>query len=381
MSYPSPFNFPGENYSTTPSTPLEGLEFQLPQWETVEQEQQRIQQHQHQQEQPAPLTTPQQQQQQQQRQLSRPHSQPPTPATYQTIQLDEPPLPPPPPPPPARVVPSQMHLETAAMHIHHVHGHGHHEGRSGLIGNTLDFSHLGLQVSDVLRPVSISPTSSGGGPSNLVVRQSRQRAEAHPYRRPQSAAGTGSTPMTQQVPLRQERPQGSSARRPSNMLPSSSTTNRTTSYGSSRSNATVTQHRSEPPSPDPGALEQPEKSYLIRGDVHIDPESKVFTAMLELPGVRKEEVRVSLSTCWYNGVKQVTVSGRTRDPFPASEGVLGLGTVVRERKYGRFVRTFAVSSDTKIEDVEASMDSGVLTIKIQGASNVMYPDTQEVTIQ
>jgi hypothetical protein len=82
--------------------------------------------------------------------------------------------------------------------------------------------------------------------------------------------------------------------------------------------------------------------------VHVDYESKVFTALLELPGVRKDEVRVTLSSCSYNGVKQVTISGRTRDPFASSEGGRGLGKIVRERKYGRFIRTFAVSSDTKV---------------------------------
>jgi len=119
-----------------------------------------------------------------------------------------------------------------------------------------------------------------------------------------------------------------------------------------RSTATVTQHHgggSGPSSPNPDTYEEPGKSYLIRGDVHVDPESKVFTALLELPGVRKDEVRVTLSSCLYNGVKQVAVSGRTRDPFASSEGGRGgLGKIVRERKYGRFIRTFAVSSDTKV---------------------------------
>lgn len=121
-------------------------------------------------------------------------------------------------------------------------------------------------------------------------------------------------------------------------------------YVLGRSTATVTQHHggSGPSSPNPDTYEEPGKSYLIRADVHVDPESKVFTALLELPGVGKDEVRVTLSSCLYNGVKQVAISGRTRDPFPSSEGGRGLGKIVRERKYGRFIRTFAVSSDTKV---------------------------------
>ena len=94
------------------------------------------------------------------------------------------------------------------------------------------------------------------------------------------------------------------------------------------------------------------QQYLIRSDVHYDLGSKTLTAMLELPGVKKSEVRVTLSTCYYNRVKQVTVYGRTRPVFPVSgfpEGIDGPPDLtVRERKFGDFSRTFAVPSETKV---------------------------------
>ena len=199
MSYQSPFNFPGpggESYSTpTPTTPLEGLDFQLPQWETVERERQQQQQQQ-------------QQHQEHQRQLSYAQSsQPPTPTAHNTIQLDEQAPAAAPHPPPARVVPSQMHLETGpSVQLHAYHGHGH-EGRSGLI-NTLDYSRLSTQPSDILRPISISPTAPTPT-SGLVARPTRgARAEAHPYKRPQSAVGT----KTPTIPLRPLQ-EGSTSRR------------------------------------------------------------------------------------------------------------------------------------------------------------------------
>ncbi|KAF8708948.1 hypothetical protein AX14_013490 [Amanita brunnescens Koide BX004] len=317
MSYQGPFDFPGpagESYSTTPTTPLEGLDFQLPQWETVERERQQQQQQRH---------------QEQPRQLSYTHSQPPTPTAHNTIQLDEQASAAAPHPPPARVVPSQMHLETgSSLQLHAYHGHGH-EGRSGLI-NTIS-------------PTAPTPTSG------LVARPTRARAEAHPYKRPQSAIGT----KTPTIPLRQLQ-EGGSRRHASSSMQAV----RSASGGSSRSTATVAQrHGSGPPSPDPETYEEPGKSYVIRADVHVDPESKVFTALLELPGVRKDEVRVTLSSCLYNGVKQVSISGRTRDPFASSEGGRGLGKIVRERKYGRFIRTFAVSSDTKVRLIFESVRS------------------------
>jgi HSP20 family molecular chaperone IbpA len=88
-----------------------------------------------------------------------------------------------------------------------------------------------------------------------------------------------------------------------------------------------------------------EHRFIIRTDVHYDPESKVVTAMLELPGVKKADVSVTLSTSLYNRVKQVTVSGRSRPAFPLDSGHVH---TVRERKFGVFTRTFAVPSDLKV---------------------------------
>ncbi|KAF8621335.1 hypothetical protein AX15_007870 [Amanita polypyramis BW_CC] len=366
MSYQSPFNFSGpsgENYSTTPTTPIEGLDFQLPQWETVEREHQ---QHQQQQQRL-------QQEQQHQQQLSHPRSHPPTPTMYQTIQLDEQAGAVPPPPPP-RVVSSRMHIEGVPLHDTTHSGHGR-EGRSGLI-NTLDYSRLSPQSSDVLHPISISPTMAST--NGLVSRQTRARPEPHPYKRPQSALGT----KTPTIPLRQMQ-EGSTRRSSTAHPPSSMQAVRSASAGSSsKSTATATQRRSGPSSPNPDAFEEMGKTYIIRADVNVDLESKVFTALLELPGVRRDEVRVTLSSCRYNGVKQVTIAGRTRDPFiTSSEGGQGLGKVVKERRYGRFIRTFAVSPDTKSEDIDVSMEDGILTLKINSAPTFVDPQIEEVPIR
>lgn len=67
-----------------------------------------------------------------------------------------------------------------------------------------------------------------------------------------------------------------------------------------------------------------------------------MSASLELPGLKKSDISIVLSTCYYNGVKQVVVSGRARPVFP------GKGYAVRERKYGEFTRTLVVASETKV---------------------------------
>jgi HSP20 family molecular chaperone IbpA len=99
-----------------------------------------------------------------------------------------------------------------------------------------------------------------------------------------------------------------------------------------------------PFSTSPPAISQaePARRFIIRTDVHYDAESKVITAMLELPGLKKTDMNIKLSTILYNRIKQVTISGKSRPVFPED------GYTVRERKFGEFNRTLAVPPDTTV---------------------------------
>lgn len=95
------------------------------------------------------------------------------------------------------------------------------------------------------------------------------------------------------------------------------------------------------------------KRFIIRADVHYDPESQLLTAMLELPGVKKSDVRVTLSTCYYNRVRQLTVRGQTHPAFPIPmtsplQGSVGSDMTIRERRFGEFTRTFPVPANIKV---------------------------------
>lgn len=160
--------------------------------------------------------------------------------------------------------------------------------------------------------------------------------------------------------------------------------------------------------------------YIIRTDVSYDRHHNMLTAVMELPGVKKgsSDLSVVLSTCIFNRVKQVTVSGIVRPVAPTFAGAVFTGsgsasatttaaagagsgsaaasasaapasaagasgssggggagssalqTVagaaggseeasaaqlnVRERKYGEFTRTFAVPSETKVRHNSSS---------------------------
>ncbi|ESK92574.1 hypothetical protein Moror_4373 [Moniliophthora roreri MCA 2997] len=146
------------------------------------------------------------------------------------------------------------------------------------------------------------------------------------------------------------------------------------------------------------------------------------TASMELPGVKKTQLSVTLSTCLINRVKQVVVSGRTSPVFPPPTSSVhfnvggdpatgsslagvrdGSGAVtsssgggggavsehdgtqlqhnVRERRYGEFTRTLPVPAETKLEDIDAAMEDGVLTLKICLGNPAESADVQVVPIR
>ncbi|KAJ7746431.1 hypothetical protein DFH07DRAFT_589903 [Mycena maculata] len=119
-----------------------------------------------------------------------------------------------------------------------------------------------------------------------------------------------------------------------------------------------------------------ERRYIIRTDTHYDPGTRVLTALLELPGLKPRDLRITLATTLFNRVRQLTVSGTSRPPFPPSSA-----NVLRERKYGRFTRQFPVPADTKPEDVDAAMEDGVLVLKISCGLPAASADEHEIPIR
>ncbi|KAJ7253774.1 hypothetical protein B0H12DRAFT_579665 [Mycena haematopus] len=122
------------------------------------------------------------------------------------------------------------------------------------------------------------------------------------------------------------------------------------------------------------------RRYIIRADTHYDPGTRVLTALLELPGLRKHDLTITLATTLFNRLRQVTVNGHSRPPFapaPAASPV----PVLRERRYGRFTRAFAVPADTKPEDIDAAMEDGVLVLKISCGLPAASADEHEIPIR
>ncbi|KAJ7108926.1 hypothetical protein C8R43DRAFT_184059 [Mycena crocata] len=118
-----------------------------------------------------------------------------------------------------------------------------------------------------------------------------------------------------------------------------------------------------------------ERRYLIRADTHYDAATRVLTALLELPGMKRRDLSITLATTPFNRLRHVTVSGSARAPFAPE------GPVLRERKYGRFTRAFPVPADTTVDDIDAAMEDGLLILKIACGLPAASAEEHEIPIR
>ncbi|KAF9484312.1 small heat shock protein [Pholiota conissans] len=94
------------------------------------------------------------------------------------------------------------------------------------------------------------------------------------------------------------------------------------------------------------------RTFRPRMDLHEDKEKNLVTATFEFPGVKKEDIQIDVN----NG--RLTVSAETKQSSDYEEG----GYAVRERRFGQFSRTLQLPEGIKEQEINASVDSGVLTV-------------------
>jgi len=98
-------------------------------------------------------------------------------------------------------------------------------------------------------------------------------------------------------------------------------------------------------------------------NVDIVETPDMFEIHCELPGVRQEDVQITL----VNNV--LTITGEKRQEI--KEDKEGLRTPLRiERSYGRFERSFSLPSSVNSDAVHALFEDGVLHIEIPKAVQV-----------
>ncbi|TFK71873.1 small heat shock protein [Pluteus cervinus] len=109
-------------------------------------------------------------------------------------------------------------------------------------------------------------------------------------------------------------------------------------------------------------------SAVIRGlkprmDLHEDVEKNKVTATFEMPGMKKEDVKIEVHT------GRLTVTGETKFSSEHDEA----GYAVKERRFGKFTRTLQLPDGIKDNDIKASMDQGILTVTFPKASAEAAP--------
>lgn len=101
-----------------------------------------------------------------------------------------------------------------------------------------------------------------------------------------------------------------------------------------------------------GTPEEPATLWHVPAEVRETEEDVRFD--LELPGVRPDDVNVTLE----NGI--LTISGEKKFQQEQSEGDYRLF----ERRYGRFERAFRLPQNVIQDDVRATYQDGVLTVRL-----------------
>ncbi|KAK1660780.1 hypothetical protein QYE76_048939 [Lolium multiflorum] len=105
-----------------------------------------------------------------------------------------------------------------------------------------------------------------------------------------------------------------------------------------------------------------------RMDWKETPEAHVFKA--DLPGVNKEEVKVEVE----DGNVLVISGERTKEKEDKNEKWHRV-----ERSSGKFVRRFRLPENTKVEEVKAGLENGVLTVTVPKAE-IKKPEVKAIEI-
>ena len=86
-----------------------------------------------------------------------------------------------------------------------------------------------------------------------------------------------------------------------------------------------------------------------------------YTVTLDVPGVRREDVQVSIDG------RKVAIVASAEAPaadVPQAEGSAGERVLLRERTAARFARSFTVGQDIDEAASQARLDNGVLTLTL-----------------
>ena len=111
-----------------------------------------------------------------------------------------------------------------------------------------------------------------------------------------------------------------------------------------------------------------EPDWEISPAVDVSEKEKEFEITAELPGVSGKdiEVKVTAGNLVIKGEKKEEGEERVKEYSQS------------ERRYGSFMRSFAVPPEVQVGKIEASFANGVLTVKLPKSVAAMQAETQIV---
>jgi HSP20 family protein len=98
-----------------------------------------------------------------------------------------------------------------------------------------------------------------------------------------------------------------------------------------------------------------EQQDPVRVKVDVKEDANSYTVHAEVPGVRKEDIQVSIDG------NQVAISAEVRRQKEEKQGEKILRT---ERHYGKVYRAFALAQDVDQEKAQAKYENGVLELTL-----------------
>ena len=97
-------------------------------------------------------------------------------------------------------------------------------------------------------------------------------------------------------------------------------------------------------------------SLMRAPETDVIETEKEIRVVTEMPGLRQDDIEVDVE----NNV--LTIRGEKREE--RTEGEEGGKYHLAERRYGTFARSFVLPRDVDSEQIQASFDNGVLTVRI-----------------
>lgn len=100
-------------------------------------------------------------------------------------------------------------------------------------------------------------------------------------------------------------------------------------------------------------------------DTDIIEKKDNYEMKINLPHVKKEDVKVSLENGYLNVAVTTSLANEEKEE----------NYILRERNYGSYSRNYFVGEDIKMQDISAKLNEGVLTL------NIKKPNLEEIEKQ